>query len=319
MGRLSSSWSLLRQCWSVLLGNKKLLLFPVVNLFFTAMILLFFLTPVAFYPTGHEVTSSEHWESLLEMVISSEAVAAQEAANDVGPESESFTNSPLFMGLMAAFYIISMFVVTFLNTAFFHEILEALAGRKVSIRNGLAFAMTRIKSIALWSLFAGLVGYLLRMLEERFGFVGRMVIGLIGVVWSVAAVFAIPVMIRDPEASNPLRVLKTSALLIKSTWGEGLIGYAGIKGFGLLVMLPFVLVLIAISAVLISVDINPEIVIPFAILALLIGIVVLSYISSVFSSIFQCALYVYAADGDMPGPFDNGVAESVWKSKKKKK
>ena len=97
------------------------------------------------------------------------------------------------------------------------------------------------------------------------------------------------------------------------------IGYAGIKGFGLLVMLPFVLVLIAISAVLISVDINPEIVIPFAILALLIGIVVLSYISSVFSSIFQCALYVYAADGDMPGPFDNGVAESVWKSKKKKK
>ena len=45
---------------------------------------------------------------------------------------------------------------------------------------------------------------------------------------SVAAVFAIPVIIRR-EDSNPLAVLRDSAGILKRTWGESLVGFVGLK------------------------------------------------------------------------------------------
>jgi hypothetical protein len=51
--------------------------------------------------------------------------------------------------------------------------------------------MGRIKSILVWSLFDEIVGGLIREIEGRLGFFGRIVMGLIGLAWSVACVFVI--------------------------------------------------------------------------------------------------------------------------------
>ena len=82
----------------------------------------------------------------------------------------------------------------------------------------------------MWSLLAGVIGVIIRTLEERLAFVGRLVAGLIGLAWSVASIFAIPILAREPSFSNPFAILSKSAETIKRTWGEMLAGYVGMQG-----------------------------------------------------------------------------------------
>jgi hypothetical protein len=94
----------------------------------------------------------------------------------------------------------------------------------VSIRHGVRIACARWKSILLWSLLAGVVGLVIRALEERLSFVGRLVTGLIGFAWSVAAIFAVPILVREESTSSPIKILTRSAETIRKTWGEALVG-----------------------------------------------------------------------------------------------
>ena len=70
-----------------------------------------------------------------------------------------FANHPWAAPFFAVAYFVSMFLATFSNVAFYHEIMQALNGQPVFIRRGFRFAATRWKAVLLWSLFAGLVGY----------------------------------------------------------------------------------------------------------------------------------------------------------------
>jgi len=111
-----------------------------------------------------------------------------------------------------------MFIATFFNVAFYHEILAALSGQAVSIGRGLKFASTRLRSILIWTLFAGLVGLLIKTIEERLALVGRIIGRFIGVAWSIAAVFVIPVIVREDQTANPVALLKRSAGILRRTW-----------------------------------------------------------------------------------------------------
>jgi len=73
---------------------------------------------------------------------------------------------------LLAIYLSSMFSATFVNVAFYHEIIKALASEGVSLRRGFAFACQRIQTILAWSLFAGSIGVLIQLLSERFGCFG---------------------------------------------------------------------------------------------------------------------------------------------------
>src|SRR5437762_1990954 len=86
------------------------------------------------------------------------------------------------------------------------------------------------------SLLGGVVGLIGRGLEERLSFVGRLVAGLIGLAWSVASIFAIPILARENSFTNPFALLSRSAETIKRTWGEMLAGYVGMQGTNLLVL-----------------------------------------------------------------------------------
>jgi hypothetical protein len=46
------------------------------------------------------------------------------------------------------------------------------------------------------------------------------------------------------------------------------------------------------------------------------GLIAYCYLSSVASRVYLCALYVYAADGVVPGQFDSAMMHSCWKMKK---
>src|SRR5258708_4823412 len=134
--------------------------------------------------------------------------------------------TPAAIAYLAFLYFLSMFVATFFNVAFYHEILAALGGQPVSVGRGLKFAGSRLGSILMWSLFAGVVGLIIKAIEERLELVGRIIGRLIGIAWSVAAVFVIPIIVREEQNANPVAVLKKSAGILKRTWGEALTRYA---------------------------------------------------------------------------------------------
>ena len=203
---------------------------------------------------------------------------------------------------------------TFFNVAFYHEIIEALNGRSVGIGQGLSFAMSKIKMIFLWSLFAGLVGYVIKQVERRVGFIGKIVVNLIGLAWSVAAVFAVPVIICDESARNPVQVLKSSALSLKRKWGETVIGYIGFGSLNAMVL--FASVVVMFLGMYVSILFKN----PMMIIGVMSGwvffFIAFAYLSSVAGNVYQCALYLFAAQGTIPGQFTSDMMQLAFRQKK---
>src|SRR5437773_3650053 len=230
-GKFQRSWLLLKSSLSIIARNKQLLVFPIVIFSLTVVIVLFFLAPAVFRPTGYSYTQPEHWQAI------SHSLFTQSEAGVVQYRSQQFGFTPAAIAYLAFLYFISMFFATFFNVAFYNEILAALSGQPVSIGRGLKFACTRWKAVLMWTLFAGLVGMIIKAIEQRLQFVGRLLARFIGLAWSIASVFVIPIIVREEQSANPLHLLKKSAGILKRTWGEALIGYAGLAFANTLILI----------------------------------------------------------------------------------
>jgi uncharacterized membrane protein YeaQ/YmgE (transglycosylase-associated protein family) len=201
-----------------------------------------------------------------------------------------------------------MFGFTFTNVAFNHELIKAFSGDRVSLRRGFAFALSRIKAIVLWSLLAGLVGMLIEKLSDRFGFIGRVIVGVTGgTIWSVASVFVIPIMIRE-ESANPFTLLRESTALIKRTWKGVFV--AGFAGFGLEWLL--IVASAAVFLLVFGAYVALSIAVPWLGFAMIGGMLVASLPVVIFNSIFRCALYIYASEGAVPAPYDPALMDGAW-------
>lgn len=304
MNRFERSWLLFRSSLSVIARNKELLIFPIFITIATAVIMLFFLAPVAFWPTGHPVVSAEHWRAL------GHTFFAKTSGVSGGHQ---YTYSPIGIAYAAFLYFVSMFVATFFNVAFYNEILAALSGQPVSLARGLQFAASRWKAILMWSLFAGLIGLIIRVIEERSDIVGRIVMGLIGLAWSIASVFVIPVIVRDPETANPVTILKKSAAILRNAWGEGLIGYIGIGAINIVVT--FASFILIAGAATISAKLNNFWPLGLTIAGWVVFMFLWSYLMNVASLVYKGALFMYAAEGVVTEPYDQQMLDSAWKFK----
>ncbi|MGO9204318.1 MAG: DUF6159 family protein [Limisphaerales bacterium] len=321
MSKFERSWQLFKTSVLVMQRDMRLLLFPIITATATVVVALLFLLPVAFQRTGYGVLSARHWQAVgssIGAVNFSDDTRARTAEDPAGfSRSRSVQRhglKPLAAGYFAAMYFVSMFCATFFNVAFYCEILKALKGEPVSIAGGIQFACSKWKTILMWTLFAGLVGYIIQRLEQRFGFVGQLVMRIIGTAWSIACIFVIPIIITEEQTSNPLAVLKKSALTLKQTWGESLIGYLGVSFGGALVGLISVLWLG--GGIAIALSLHLYLLIPLVVLVWLACILAWSYLLSVASQIFRCALFLYAAQGALPDPYTPEMMALAWKVKK---
>jgi hypothetical protein len=307
MNKLRQSWSLLKSSLQVLARNKKLLVFPIVISICTMAIILFFLAPPILRPTGQPYTSAEHWKTIGHSL-------ATPTSNNPGGQSSQWSLTPAAAAYLVFLYFVSMLLATFFNVAFYHEILAALAGQAVSITRGLKFACTRWKAVLAWTAFAGLVGLLIKMIEQRFSLVGRIISRLLGVAWSIASVFVIPVIVREEQSANPVAILKKSGEVVVRAWGEGLIGYVGFAAANILFLLASLGLLgvgVAVSAMT-----NNYWIIAVAGAVWLLALLAWSYFSSVAGQVYKGALFVYAAEGNVPHPYDHEMLQSAWKFKK---
>jgi len=308
MNKFQRSWLLFKSSITVILHNKILLVFPVLTVCLTLPILGFFIAPIAFQQTGYRLSQPEHWKAV------GQSLGVENTSTRNGHRtSVSFQPKPVVIICTTAVYFVSMFLATFFNVAFYSEILAALKGDSVSIQRGLAFACSKWWSILLWSAFAGLIGYLIRQLEERMNFLGRIIVGLIGTAWSVACIFVIPVLVSENETVNPLQILKKSAQILTKTWGESLIGYAGIQFGGTIVMLGSLLLLG--GSIAAAIAFHMFWLIGLAVLMWFICICAWSYVIGVASQVYRCALFLYASEGVIVEPYNEDLLNMAWKVK----
>lgn len=315
--RFQSSWRLVQQTWSVMRDHKKLMLFPLLVTFFTLAMIPFILAPVALQPTGHRYNEPAHWKAVSQSVFTESSIKAVKEASSSSSRAarDQLRFTPQAMGYVAVVYFLAMFMATFFNVAFYREIMNALQGQPVSIREGLRFAFGRLPAIFLWSLFAGLVGWLIKSLEERVGLVGKLILRLVGLAWSAASVFVIPVLVMDEEAgSNPVAVLRRSAETLRKAWGEAVIGFLGIQFGGVIVLLASI-VLLGVSGYL-SATLRTPWVFGGTFVFWLLGLFSFVYLMSVGNQIYRCALYLYASTGQIAGPFEKDSLDLAWKIKK---
>jgi hypothetical protein len=187
--RLSNGFKIAMNSFKVLRANKQLIIFPVLSGISLVLV-------VASFFTG--ILATKGW--------------------DLDRLEEMGTFTMYFFIFL--FYIANYFVIVFFNMALIHCTRLYFHGEEVTVAKGLKFSMSRIGVIFSWAIFAAIVGTILKAIQENSGIVGKIITGIIGIVWNVATFFVVPVIAY--ENLGPLQAFKRSSQLMKEKWGESL-------------------------------------------------------------------------------------------------
>ena len=274
--RWSRSLALARRSVEVLRANPALMAFPIVSGVVALAVTLSFFLPVALLYWGHP-------------------------PERVGPGGYA---------IMAAYYLVSYFVVIFFNVGLASCTYASLRGERPTFGDGMRFAASRLPAILGWTVLSATVGVVLRFVGERTGLVGRIVVGLLGAAWNIVTYLVIPML--AVENRGPVDAVKGSFALLKRTWGEQLIGTGGVGFvFGLAMLLPIVpLVLAFVSGA-------TALIVTMLVVAVLYW-VALAILSSSVAEVYRTALYVYATTGAPPSGFDPNSFATAFTSKPNK-
>ena len=273
MGKLTRSWYLMVASWNVLKQERSLVVFPILSGIVTALVIASF------------------WVPLFNM----RTLNALQHANG-HDTTAAYT-------LLFLFYFCSYLVTIFFNSALVACALDRMDGNDPTLGYGLRTAWERFPQIFGWAFLASTVGFVLRMIEQRVGFIGRIVVSLLGMAWSVTAFLVIPVLVA--EKLGPVQAYKESVGLLKRSWGEQIIGNVG---FGLVVALLGILPAALVGAALLSAFPQAKL---FILTLGVIYFLALMLIQTTLFSIYQAAVYRYAADGKAPQGFkDEHLADA---------
>ncbi len=205
--------------------------------------------------------------------------------------------------LVFAFYLVQYSVVFFFNTALVGAALIRLRGGDPSVADGLRLALARLPVILGYAAISATVGLFLRGLQKRTGWIGRWIAGLIGVAWTVATFLAVPVLVS--ENVGPVEAIRRSAALLKKTWGENLIGNAGL---GLVFVLAYLgLGVLGAALLLAAVKAHSPLLIASVGGLWVIAMLLLALIQAALQGIYAAALFRYASDGEIGAGFDAGL------------
>jgi hypothetical protein len=285
MERVARSWDLIVKSWAVLQSDKKLMLLPVASAISSVLVSVMMLGgfALAFQPEIQQFVAG--------------------SSRNGPPHIDQSASIFLFL-----FYLVNYFVVVYFNVALVTAASSRLAGGSASVEEGLQNAWRRKGKIFQWALLSATVGVLMRALEDRLGFLGRLGIRLLGVVWNLGSYFVVPVLAA--EDVGPVEALYQSAQLITDTWGEEI---SGSFSFGLIFFFLSI----------------PGIALPFLLRASTLGtagmvagfviaviyFIVLAITGATLQGIFNAALYRYAKTGETSVVFRVDDLRSAWQPK----
>jgi Family of unknown function (DUF6159) len=276
-GRFARSLELAKASWAVVRADKELMWLPVLSVF--ALLLIFGSIAVPVLALGGLTPDGAH--------------------------------EGTYLGAFA-FYLLSYFIALFFNTALVGAAMIRLDGGNPTLGDGLAIAWARLGRIFGYAIIAATVGLFLRALEERVGWLGQIIVKLIGVAWALATFMVVPILVtRDV---GPVDAVKESAGLLRDTWGENLIGNAGLSlVFGVAY---FALVILGGAGVFLGVTANLPVVIAVVIATSIAAFLVLATLHATMQGVYSAALYRYATNEGATTPgFDNDMLALAFKPK----
>jgi hypothetical protein len=278
--KFSRSWSLVKASAAVLRADKELLVLPLLSSIAVLLVVASFIAPALGFG----------WLQALD---------------------EGDSVSPAMMAWAFAFYISQYFVMFFFNTALVGAAMIRLDGGDPTVRDGLRIASSRVGAIFGYAVIAATVGLLLQVLEQRAGFLGRIVIGLIGVAWTAVSFLTVPVLVA--REVGPIDAVKESAGLLRRTWGENLIGAGGIGlVFGLLMVLT---ILLGIGLTLAAVATGSVALLAVVAAIAVLAVIAVGLLQAALSGVYSAALYRYAVSGDAPSGFDGMLLQGAFQKK----
>lgn len=272
LSKLSNGWTMSMNSFKVLKENKKLIIFPILS-------------------------------GISLVLVMGSFIAAAFAASDWDLESINTENEAANYFIVFLFYLVNYFIIVFFNTALIHCTRSYFNGEEVSVSQGLQFSLSRIGAIFTWAVVAATVGMILRTIQENVGWLGKIITGIIGVVWSVTTFFVVPVIAY--EKLGPIAAVKRSAEIMKNKWGESL---AGNFSFGLIQFIA--VLLIAVPVFFLGFFINPIAGVLMGLLSLFIVLAVMSAAQTIFVS----AVY-HNIQGDPVKHFEDQFVENLFEKK----
>jgi hypothetical protein len=270
MNSISRGFRLAKASWQVVREDRELLWLPIIS-FFCSLIVM--------------------------------AVFALGALGIGLPENESSQVSPALYVLGFVMYVALAFVSIYFNAAVIGTAMKRLRGEDASIRDGLALARQHIRKIFVWALITATVGMILRSLQERAGILGRIVLGIVGIAWTVLTFFVVPVLLFEPVGVG--ESIKRSGAIFRQRWGETFIGNGTI---GLAIFVVSIPILIVGGLITAAVPV-------LGIVVLVVAVGALMAIGSATTGVFNAALYRYATTGETSGAFTQEDMASSFRPK----
>jgi Family of unknown function (DUF6159) len=257
MGAIGRGFRLAKASWGVVRQDRELLVLPVVSFLCSLVV-------VAVFALG---------------------------AVGIGLPQQGEQANPVLYVLAFVMYVALAFVSIFFNAAVIGTAMKRLEGQDASLSDGLGLARRHLGAIFLWAVVTATVGMVIRTIQERAGLLGRIVLGLVGVAWTVLTFFVVPVLLYEEVGVGT--AIKRSGSIFRQRWGEQFVGTGTIGIAIFLIAIPVVLVGVVITAAV------PFVGIPLLVLA----IGALMAIGAACTGVFNAALYRYATTGEASGAF----------------
>jgi len=284
MGRLGRSWSLVKASWGVLRSDKELILLPVISGIAAVLCV------APFFGAA--------------LLTSNVTASGGEPEASMGIAGYAL----MFLG-----YLVGAYVTIFFQAALIHAADERLRGGDPTLGSAIAGAASRAGRILPWAIISATVSTILRSLQERSGLVGRLVLGLVGLSWTLVTFLVLPILVL--EGTGVKDALGRSASAFKRTWGENVVGNAGIGVVGGIAA--FLGLVVAFPIVMFGIDADSAPLIVGGIALAVIWVLVVSAVSAALTGVFQTALYHYAIVGHEPEGFTHDQIADAFTPKRR--
>ena len=283
MSRFARSWLLIKASMDVLRNDNALLVLPAISSVVTLVV------------AGGFVA----------LAMSNGTFAAMHATHRHG-------SVPLeFYVWMFCLYVVQYFVVIFFNTALIGCAIVLLGGGHPTVWDGLKLAVSRIGAILGYAIISATVGVLLQVVAEKLGFVGRLIAGGLGLAWTAATFLVVPILAA--EGVGPMEAVERSSELLRKTWGENLIGNAGISL--VMSMISGTIAFVGFGGGFLLFKRGYEVLGVALISAAATAFLLVVLVSAALAAIYSAAVYWYAASGKPPVDFDGDLISAAFTRK----
>ncbi len=272
MGRIARGWKLTKLSFRVIRKDKEILLLPVLSALATMAVLASF---------------------VIGIFVSSGFDGFVEGASTVTWLAMAFT-----------FYFVTYFITIFFNAAVISCATIRLNGGDPTLKDGLRTAWENIGRILVWALVAATVGMVIKAIQQRVGLIGKLVMGAIGIAWTLVTYFVVPVLIY--EKLGPWAAVKRSASVFKGTWGEMIVGNLGM---GIIFFLAGLLGVLFIGVGALVGGLTGLVV---GLVAAIVYWLVLAVVKAAAEGVLVAALYRYATTGQIPEGLEGVRFANPW-------